>query len=200
MARVRADKFRPDWDTHGVYKRYAQKLIQKDLWKYAKLGFTQEDMMQEAWCCFDFCVHKYTVKEPRHFMALYKRRIFCQFWLLARASFRESFIVHGKPDDENSSKIDVETIGRNLRDYNSGPLKVLLEEAPQEIKAVVNAIVNAPSDLVDEFFSNNIVTNKDICRFFGYNPKKDLGKALGYRKAKIEKMNLLDLFKDYFTS
>lgn len=198
MERVRAEKYIPSWE-QGVYRRYAQKLINKDLWKYSNLGYTQEDMMQEAWLSFDYCVKKYITKEPRHFMALYKKRLHCQFWLLSQASSKGNFISHDTYDEQNyDGVVNNKLLAKGKLDYNTGPLNILLERAPEEIKEVLNALVNAPSELVDELFLKKRITNTDICRVIGYNPKKAICKALGYKGNEMKKMNLIDIFRDYF--
>jgi hypothetical protein len=197
MERIRADKYIPDWN--GVYKRYAQKLINKDLWKYQNLGYEKSDLLQEAWVSFDFCVKRYTTKEPRHFMSLFKKRLHCQLWYLSQASSKGNFIVHDTYDEQNyDGVVNNKLLAKGKLDYNTGPLNILLERAPAEIKEVLNALVNAPSDLVDELFLKKRITNTDICRVIGYDPKKSLCKALGYKDAEMKKMNLLEIFREYF--
>lgn len=199
MKRERIDNYIPNWEADGweagVYRRYAQKLIQKDAWKYANLGLTEDDLMQEAWMSFDYCVKKYKVKHPKHFMTLYKKRLFCQFWLLSKKSSKENLRIR----DEEQVTEALSSKGKH--EYNLGPLKILLERAPDEIKEVLNVLVNSPSEMVDELFMKKRINNSDICKLLGYDPKKKIIQSLGYegeKKKQVEKMNLLDIFKDYF--
>lgn len=195
MERVRAEKFIPSWE-YGSFKRYALKLIQKNLWKYANLGFTEDDLMQEAWVHFDFCVKRYVVKTPQHFMALYKKRLHCQFWLLAKASSKENKRVR----DEDMVIDALEHKGEH--EYNNGPLKILLEKAPQEMKDVLNALINAPAELVDGLLVKKNITNRDLKEVIGYDPKEYICRALkrrGYKYWKLQNMSLPDIFKEYFT-
>jgi hypothetical protein len=197
MKRVRINRFIPDWESQdwkgGVFKRYAHKFIQKNAWKYTNLGLGPEDLMQEAWICFDFCVKKYTVQTPQHFMVLYMKRIHDQFWLLSRRSAKENLRIK---DEEESAKV---LSNEGKHDYNHGYLRILLEQAPDEIKEVLKALISAPSELLDEFFLKKRIVSSDIRKILGYPQQKALCKALGYKNAKVQDVNLLDLFKEYFT-
>ncbi len=200
MERVRIDRYIPRWDAEGwkegVYRRYATKLIRQNLWKYANIGLTEDDLLQEAWIVFDFCVKKYTVKNPMHFMALYKKKLFCAFWLLAKASSKENKRVR----DEDTVQDALDHKGEH--EYNNGPLKILLEKAPQEIKDVLEAIVNAPAELVDGLIVRKNVSNRQLKKLLGYDPKESVCKALkrkGYDYNKLRTMSLAQIFQEYFT-
>lgn len=161
--------FKPQWE--GVIEGYSKNYIQKNLWKYVHLDFEREDLLHEAVIVFCDCRDKYkdTVDTPQHFMALFMTALHNRFWEIAQES------CSTKENVVDEDVLDVR--GINIHIGEEGSLRILIKQAPQEIKEVLVLAFNAPAELLDaigfnEKGSRNFFNNVKLCNMLGKDPKR----------------------------
>lgn len=110
---------------------------------------TYEDAHQEAYCVFLRCKARYRgkVKEPKHFMALFKTAFQRRFVDLGRADVkRRAEQPLPESQNEDGDERQYEQIGEL---DNDGLLAVMIKEAPREVRMVLSLLLDAPSELVE---------------------------------------------------
>lgn len=125
----------------GEIEGWTVNMLSKNHWRVAST-MNWKETMQEAHCTFLHCRRKYgrTVKEAKHFMALYKTA-----WTNRMVDLAYEDTMHRAlqplPDDavyEPAGETD-----------NDGFLAILIEQAPADIKLVVSMFLNAPQELLE---------------------------------------------------
>jgi hypothetical protein len=134
----------------------------------------REDVMQEAYLVYRRVVVKYPGLEAPHLMALFKRAWANQFTNLTNLdSEKQRELVSSEDMDpglESASDLD-----------NDGYLRVLLGQAPTEIKQVLKLFLSAPMEVYSLFFDVNQREyncyknrNRAINRMLGLDSNRDI--------------------------
>lgn len=120
--------------------------LRKHYWRVSNTH-EHEEVMQEAYIVFLRCAARYSsVKEPQHFMALFKSAWINEFNdLSTRATAaRVTVAVSSLSDDEEAPALDL--VG-DLE--NAGQLLTMIRQAPREVLMVLNLFLNAPQELLE---------------------------------------------------
>lgn len=131
----------------GPVEGYAHNYVHRNLWRVSRTH-TREDALQEAWLVFARCQGKYPqIDTPQHFMALYKTALYRHFVDLAlSASHYKAEVPEAQFDREDEQEWSRQPVG-DLD--NDGQLRVLIRQAPREVKMVLSLFLNAPQELLD---------------------------------------------------
>ena len=155
----------PQWQ--GAIEAYSKNQVRANLWKLEALGYDFEDLLHVAVECFCVCRDRYKVENAKHFMGLFKMCLHNKFYDLARvASLERGLIV------ETSENV-LNFLNQGFCE-SEGTFRVLLKNAPTEIKQVLSLVLNAPNELLESIgFSKKkdkgFCANKRLCRLLGYN-------------------------------
>lgn len=117
----------------------------KNFWRVAR-SMEWEDLSQEGYLVFMRCSTKYPVIDtPQHFMALFKRAWFNHFTDLANrdTELRAEISDHRELDGDD---VVIEPIGET---NHCGDLVLMLAQAPNEVRMVLNLFLNAPSEILE---------------------------------------------------
>lgn len=119
----------------------------KNHWRVRR-SHDRADLMQEAYIVFMRVQAKYPgLGQPQHFMALFKTAWTRRFTDLANLDTQSRFQVeHPMRRFDDGESAELEAIGD--RD-NDGMLSVMLRQAPDEVKMVLNLFLSAPQELLD---------------------------------------------------
>ena len=122
----------------SCFEGYAVNYCNTNYWKFAKTIGSLEDAVSEAKVCYYDCRRLYgdKVENQKHFMALYKRCMWSWFADWATYDYKVN-----KVEKEYMLTFDETT-------FSDGDLAVKLREASQELKQVLNLILNGPSEIV----------------------------------------------------
>lgn len=137
---------------------------------------TREEYMQEAYLVFLRVRAKYerTVKEPKHFMALFKRAWSNELNDLAnKATLARRMVAMPTMRTDDGDEVELDTVGEL---DNEGFLAIVVKEAPREVSAVLNLFLNAPQELI-ELALAGWTGNKD--RRYQHGGSERLNKLLG---------------------
>ena len=137
--------YKPEFS--GPIEGYARNYIHANLWKVARTH-NRDEMIQEAWIVFARCVELYPVIDtPQHFMALYKTALYRHVIDLAADATR----VRSEVSESCFEREDEQAWSRQpIGDLdNEGQLRVLVRQAPREVKMVLSLFLNAPQELLD---------------------------------------------------
>lgn len=177
--RVKSRPFPPKFEPE--IRGWAANFIRANRWRVP--GYIDEsDLMQDAYLCFQNCKnrYRYRVKNAGHFMALFKRTFTNHIHDLSLGGKR-----HRSVDASSATIIDQDGAEQNLLDRMIGPfdnegfLRVLLREAPSEIKDLAKAIIAEtihPALIVHHHryrIKRRVVretTNEKICRTLKLDP------------------------------
>ncbi|MCK5235424.1 MAG: hypothetical protein KAR06_00450 [Deltaproteobacteria bacterium] len=157
-----------EW-TDSVFENYAKKYIARNLWKYQRMGYEFEDLLQESWIAFDKCLDTYgdSIDEQKHLMSLFKMTLHNLFYDIAKkASAEKKAVVEGEILEEVHGGIQ-----------GDGLLSIYLKEAPKEVRDVLHIIFSLPRETASHLGLNKkhkkgIMTNQALCKMLGYNPNK----------------------------
>lgn len=114
--------------------------LSENLWRVARTK-DRDDCMQEAFIVFLRCAKAYPDVNARHFMALYKTAWTNQFHRFARNDTRMREV-----EPLNEAPASMEAIGETC---NEGELRVMLRQAPREVRMVLNLLLRAPQELAE---------------------------------------------------
>jgi len=162
-------KYNPLWK--GFIEGFVVNYLKKNYWRVESY-MTYEDVMQEAHLKFLYVKSKYTaLKTPQHFMALYKRAFineFNDFAILATKHRHE--VCEEAQDEEVSGEL-----------ANDGELSVMIEQAPSDVKLVLQLLLTAPVEVLDMFSSvwkkrgkYRDFGNEHLCEILGLEGKTDI--------------------------
>lgn len=166
--RVKAILYSPQWE--GPIKGWARGCITKNKWRCDPI-LDNEDLLQDAYLVFLKLVDHYpSVREPRHFMALFKTALTNEMHNYARD-------MRGHPDTTD--------VGDAVEYTNWGHVAALLATAPAELRlalsvfmdetklAELNKVVIRP-----RFSRRNLVPrenlNAKLARVAGFDPSLDV--------------------------
>lgn len=142
----------------------------------------REEAMQEAKYLFLKCRRRYpSLTDQEHFMALYKTSLNNYFNLASnKRTERRQYEV----DMEEGDSVGTLT---QLTEYNSGYAWHLLEQAPEEIRAVLHLLSEAPKELLQEVAGawkaqgkRKAEGNKHLCMLLGFPEQDIIGSVQDY--------------------
>jgi len=174
----------PTWEC-GI-GRWAERYIRRNLWRVQSIS-SFEDLGADARLRDEICKKTYTsVTEPAHFMALFKTALTNHINLLSRQAaleVREADLPQVNEDGEPYVAYH-DLLGHH--DYNAGMLKIMLSEAPPEVKLLLQVLCD--DDHLDKLRTEHAshksgvrslqrgglyvreTTNEWYCRLLGLDP------------------------------
>lgn len=171
----------------GPIEGWTVRWSSQHLWRVAE-AMEWDDVMQEAYLVFLRCSNKYPVLDtPQHFMALYKRAWVNHFNDLSTEVSRNRAASLSLDDDGESQGIqepagDLDT---------NGHLRIMIEEAPKEVRMVLSLLLNAPQELVDVALAGWNGTDRRKTA----NGSKRICQMLGLP----QHLDVMGMVRDYFT-
>lgn len=159
------------------FEGYTLNFIKKNYWK-VRNSMEFEDVLQQAYSVFLTCVEKYKDVEQKHLMALYKRMLYNEFVDLAKIDSclknQQSTCEHeGEELDYFNTIVD--------RSQPSAIFLLKVKDAPDELKTIINTILNAPLEVLQTVESawsgrnkRKKYQNNMLCELFGINKKRDI--------------------------
>ncbi len=169
--------YKPEFS--GPIEGYVVNFLKSNLWRVAN-SYDLDECLSEAYLVFRRCCRHYEGKvvEPKHFMALFK--------LAWRNEFNDmsnrDTAVRASPLPDGFDAVGALD--------NDGPLRVMLRQAPAEVKTVLTVLLNAPTELLDLACSNWRGQGKQLA---GGN--KQVATWLGWP----EDSKPIDMVVEYFT-
>lgn len=122
----------------------------KHFWRVAR-SMDWEDLSQEGYLVFMRCSARYPVLDtPQHFMSLFKRAWVNHFTDLSNrdTDLRHEVSDHIELDDGEIIREPIGETGHN------GDLLIMIKQAPDEVRMVVNLFLNAPAELLESALSS----------------------------------------------
>lgn len=117
----------------------------KNFWRVAR-SMEWEDLSQEGYLVFMRCSARYPVIDtPQHFMSLFKRAWINQFTDLANRDTDQRAEVSDFREFDGD-EIVTEPIGDT---NHNGDLVLMIQQAPSEVRMVLNLFINAPSEMLE---------------------------------------------------
>jgi hypothetical protein len=172
----------PVWE--GCIECYVKNKVSKELWRFKRINYEYNDLVNEAYLVFHECRSRFknkypTLKENQSlFMSYFKRCLHNLFY---------DFGVDSSKIKMNIVDKDLSEIDYSLGDDDKKSLSLILKDAPKEVKQVLSIIMNSPLELL-EFMgftkknSRSIFNNKKLCDLIGVNSVE---------------VNLVDMVKKY---
>jgi len=172
-------RYTPQWK--GFIEGYVKNFMVANYWRVANhMGY--EDCIQEAHFLFFRLKKKYgNLDTPQHFMTLFKRS-----WMNEFNDFSSAATKHRKEvyiDDLKEINFEYTFFeGVEFSELeNDGELAVMIEQAPSDIKLVLQLLLSAPIEVLDMFRSAwksrgkyNDFGNTHLCSILGLPDKTDV--------------------------
>jgi hypothetical protein len=132
----------PVWK--GSLEGYTTNFLKTNYWR-VESSMTYEDAESEAFLVFCKLTAKYSVEEPKHFMALYKTALYNRFNDLAN----EDSILRNlhSLDLEDSDEHSHHEVAGDLD--NHGSVLVSISQAPNEVMQVLRLLLIAPIEILE---------------------------------------------------
>lgn len=171
----------------GPIEGFVVNFVNKNYWRVS--GYIErEDLFQEAHLLYlKVCEAYPTVDNGRWFFSLYKTSFLNYFNGISNKKterFLNEIIM-----EEDISDIDIESIDARVS-HNEGWLSVLIDGAPEEVRAVLSLLAAAPSELLEEVAvawrtqgKRKVVGSRHLGDLLGYDP---------------DQVDLVQTVKDYF--
>lgn len=166
---------------NGPIEGYVVNQLRSNFWRVER-SMEREDVLQEAYIVFLRVQAKYPdVEMGPHFMALFKIAWHNQFTEFTNEDTKLRALVamptHRGEDGDDGA--EVEQLGSLDMD---GALGVAIEQAPSEVKAVLNLFLNAPTEILETALRGWNGRNKKertggskrICQLLGLDPNLDV--------------------------
>lgn len=133
-----------EW-ANSPFEGWARRYIQNNFWRVRYSMGTEDDALQECAMLFVKLSRKYavTVNDPRWMMALFKTTVTRHFATLSSWD-----------SDNRPSGAAVGEIAEGV-DYSLGPLSVALAQGTDDLRTLVRALANAPSDFLTLIFEGS---------------------------------------------
>ena len=168
----------------GMIEAYTKKYVHKHWWRLEN-HFSYEDLMQEAYCVYLKCLRRYehVVDTPQWFMSLYQRSLTNRINDLSlEETALNQTVSTCMGDGESSFDFISELLPGDLE--NEAFTQILMEQAPEELKKVINFIDNAPQDLIQKVLDAWSTQGKKkslgtthLCMLLGISSDFDIKKA-----------------------
>lgn len=164
--------YKPKWE--GIVEGYSVNYINRNQWRFAIQHYDFEDLYNEAWIIFEKSKRDHEFKNGKHFMGFYKKALHNGFYDIMHKCIHEAdnrFIPVIKEEEDFVPEFgEVE---------EQATLKLLITQAPKEIKAVFTLLFHAPEDLLQAIGfgqpakrGEKILSNKMLCSLLGYDPQE----------------------------
>lgn len=130
----------------GAIEGYVVNTLAKEYWKVQR-SMEWEDVMQEAKLVFWQVTTHYPDVEDKHLMALFKTSWQRRFTDLATKDTNSRHVLTESSltsDDDSPCRID--SVGDS--DTN-GMLELMVQQAPNEVRMVLNLLLKAPTELLE---------------------------------------------------
>lgn len=172
----------------GVFKAYTRSFIRRNMWRLSRTC-DEDDAMQEARIVFLRCARQYkgVIDNDAWFMGIYKRSLAGRFADLATADARHRMVSVLMCDIENEEgeQVPLDMVGETA---NEGELRVLIAQAPSEVREVLALLLEAPAEVLELAASawrrkgkKSAFGNAMLCRLLGRDEGTDvLGKVREY--------------------
>lgn len=171
----------------GPFKGFAVNLCQRSFWRVSQI-MEMEDLLQEAYIVFHKCSLRYDyVEDAPQFMALYKRALTNHITDLSLKNSRARDEHGSALQNEDGELVQREHIGEL---DNDGPLRVMIRQAPHEIKMVLTLMLNAPAEITEALLASWSGTDR---RKRG-NGSERINRALGLPP----EQDTMGMVRDYF--
>lgn len=170
--------YEPVWV--GKIEAYAKCKIVKDFWRFQYLGIEYEDLLQESWLVFNFCRKEYQTDTSAHFTSLFKRCLHSKFCALGNFKRLNKERLIGVDD------IRVYQHRKGLKIFDDNYIRMLVKQAPEEIKQVISVLLDIPNEVIEMFGirKGDRITNKILCKLL---------------KKSVNRINFKKMVEDYFT-
>lgn len=138
----------------GPIEGYVVNFLRTNYWRIES-STPRQDAMQTAYMVFLRVRNKYkNIPMGPHFMSLFKMAWFNEFTDLANADTKLRQLVpfksKGHQEDHGWSEVPGDPVNTVIGELEcDGYLAVKIEQAPSEVKAVLNLFLNAPVELLD---------------------------------------------------
>ena len=116
-----------------------------------------------------------TIETPQQYMACFKTCWQRHFHTLSNRDTKYKSVK----TESSFNNIDDEellfSVSNLLTDDNVGYMELVLEQAPSEVKAVFNLLLNAPKEVLESVslaLKKDITSNIVLCRLLGYDSKQ----------------------------
>lgn len=170
MDRIRARlAWQPCWE--GPTKAWALGFISRNTWRCDRIHDV-DDLLQDAYLTYLKVAARYPrVRGQAHFMTLFRRAVHNEMHDRARYMKRKREL------NEDTSVDACELPGRIGEVSNDGYIAVLLEQAPENLRAALICIAQNPPSLYQatEYREN---LNMRLRRVLGYDHKADICGAI----------------------
>ncbi len=161
---------------------YALKQARKSVWRLQYLGYSEEDIVQEAYLAYDRCLTLYGTIFAGDALSLeYKASVRN---LISSLSVKDSKEREGLKEYKES-----EYIAKEGSPFANSNFFDLLRKAPIEVKEVLSLVFNTPQELLEEV-TGSLKSSR------GFNDNKFLCEQLGYNRFRV---NLVKITKRYFS-
>ena len=177
-----------------VIDGYVVNFLSSNYWKVHHI-MEWDDAFQEAMFTL-LVVEKRLIKSekdvtlvtPQQYMACFKTCWTRHFITLSNKDTKYQAVVKESEFnslDDDSNQFNIESL---LSDDNVGYIEILIEQAPSEVREVLNLLLHAPKEILDAVASSlkkDVTSNSVLCRLLGHNPNK---------------VDLLKLTENYFNN
>ena len=172
--------YNPMWT--GPLEGYVKNHLHKNYWK-VESHMEYQDTLQEAYLLFLKLKEKYsTVETPQHFMALYKTSWANKFTDFANTDTALRQLECLYPQSDELTVHESESFNDHASETdNDGMLAVMIEQAPTEIKLVLDLFLKTPIEVLEQLthiFEDRKhpadFNNKHLCKILGLESGTDI--------------------------
>lgn len=164
----------------GHVEGYVNNYLRVQFWRVAQ-SMEWNECINEAWLVWDRVCRKYPNTEPKHKMALFQRAWSNQFHNLSNVNTKNKAEITSSDVADDLDPIDLVPCS----DGNQGELFVLIERAPDEVRQVALAMLDAPQDVFELICKmigqrKTYEANARLCRHIGADYCDLIGKVRRY--------------------
>lgn len=172
---------RVDPDLKRILDGYIQNFLKLHYWKVAH-SLEWDDAIQEAWMQQVYMEKRLlksgkdsTIVTPQQYMACFKTCWSRHFITLSNKDTKYK-VVQTESEFSKDSDEDVNILISDLMtDDNVGYIEIMIEQAPSEVREVINLLLNAPKEILDAVavsLKKDVTSNSVLCRLLGHDPQK----------------------------
>jgi len=168
----------------GPIEGYVVNFLQKNYWR-VKNYFDYEDALQEARYTFTLLLRRMEkngsiIENAKHLMSLFKSAWTRHFHTLSkRDTKRIDFAISNYTKEDHDDWL-IDSINLASSSQNLGFLEITIEQAPSEVRQVLNLLLSAPKEVLSMAVEswgtknkrNSRITNEFLCHMLGYNHKE----------------------------
>lgn len=163
----------------GPIAGFVKNYLRKHFWRVDRFR-EMDDVIQDSYELFLILKNRYQdkVDNPAWFMALYRVSFVNFITNMSYKNSRSHAEVYQGSLSLNLEDVEVIDFFSIMGDLeNNGYSRVLLRQAPSEVKSVINLMLNCPTEMFeavrDSFFSKkDHAGNEVLCKMLGKDPSK----------------------------